>query len=65
MLVPFGDVGELTKAISKLLEDNILAENLGKTGFKKSNEFTDINNLHSFEKICLKIISEYKSNNLK
>jgi len=62
LLVSFGDIEGLSNAISKLLEDNILAENLGMMGFKKSNQFTDKNNLDIFEKICLKTINQYQSN---
>ena len=62
LLVSFGDIEGLSNAISKLLEDNILAENLGTMGFKKSNQFTDKNNLDIFEKICLETINQHKSN---
>ena len=61
LLVKFGDIDGLSNAISKLLEDNFLAKNLGNTGFKKSNRFTDKNNLSEFEKICLETVNKYKS----
>jgi len=65
LLVSFDDVNGLSNAISKLLGDNILAENLGRSGFKKSNQFTDIKNLDNFEKICVNTIDKYKKNMLK
>jgi len=65
LLISFGDIDDLSDAISKLLEDDALAENLGKMGFKKSNLFTDINNLHKFEEFCLKTVNQYKSSILK
>jgi len=61
MLVSFGDVDGIYKNILTLLDDNKMAENMGKAGFEKSNQFTSSDNLIDFEKICLETINQHKS----
>ncbi len=62
LLVEFGNIDELSNAITNLLEDDSMRMIMGKNGKDKSKKFTWPNSLEKFEKLCIDTVKNYTSN---
>jgi len=60
LLTEFGNVAELEKSITYLLENPKIGKKFGVNGKIKSSIFTSEENMKKFEEICKKVISNFK-----
>lgn len=62
ILVQFGNVKEISKAITYLIDDPDISESYGKNGKSKLKKYIFQNSFENFEKLCNLVVENFKNN---
>jgi len=61
LLVEFGNINDISKAILYLIDNPSISKKFGEEGMKKSTLYYSVENLQNFEKKCISIVDSFKN----